>query len=122
MILVIFPALASESEPPKDCEILREDVDEAATDAAVASDESVAGRALGFHAEIVGVVADEFVEFFEGAFIEQQVDAFAGAELALLVFALAAFGAAAGFGFGVEFAKLLEPIVMFAMGRHGRGW
>ena len=58
------------------------------------------GGTLRFHAEIVGVVADEFVELLEGAFVEQQVDAFAGAELAFLVLALAALGAAAGFGFG----------------------
>ena len=102
-------------------EILREDVHQAASDAAVAGDKPVAGRALRFHAEIVGVVADEFVELFEGAFVEQQVHAFAGAELALFVLALAAFGAAAGFGFGVELAELLEAIVVFAMGGHRRG-
>ena len=86
----------------EDGEVLREDVYQAAVDAAIAGDEAVAGRALRFHAEIVGVVADEFVELFEGAFVEQQVDAFAGAELALLVFALAALGAAAGFGFALS--------------------
>ncbi len=100
-------------------EILREDVHQAAADAAVAGDEAVAGRALRFHAEIVGVVADEFVELFERAFIEQQVDAFAGAELALLVFALAALGAAASFGFAVELAELFEAVVVFAVGRSG---
>ena len=65
-------------------------------------------------------MADKFVELFEGAFIEQQVDAFAGAELALLVFALAALGAAASFGFGVELAELFEAVVMLAMSGHGR--
>ena len=107
----------------EDGEILREDVDQAAGDAAVAGDEAVAGRTLRFHAEIVGVVADEFVELFERAFIEQQVDAFAGAELALLVFALAALGAAAGFGFAIELAKLIEAVVVLAVGggAHGRG-
>jgi hypothetical protein len=67
----------------------------------------------------VGVVADEFVEFFEGAFIEQQLHAFAGAELALFVFALPAFGAAARFSFGVELAKLFEAVVVFTMSGHG---
>ena len=70
----------------------------------------------------MGVVADEFVELFEGAFVEQQIHAFAGAELALFVFALAALGAAARFGFGVELTKLFEAVVVFAMGGHGRGW
>jgi hypothetical protein len=37
------------------------------------------------------------------------------------VLALAAFGAAARFGFGVELAKLFKAIVVFAVGRHGRG-
>jgi hypothetical protein len=71
----------------------------------------------------VGVVADEFIEFFEGAFVEQQVNAFSRAELALLVFALAALGTATGFGFAVEFAKFVETIVVLAVGGgcHGRG-
>jgi hypothetical protein len=37
-------------------------------------------------------VGDELVEFFEGAFVEQQFDALAGGELAFFVLALAAFG------------------------------
>ena len=49
----------------EDSEVLREDVHQAATDAPVAGDEAVAGRALRFHAEIVGVVSDEFIELFE---------------------------------------------------------
>jgi hypothetical protein len=39
----------------------------------------------------------------------------------LLVFALAAFGAAAGFGFGVALAEFFEAVVVFTMGGHGRG-
>jgi len=69
----------------------------------------------------VGTVANEFVEFLEAAFIKEQVNAFAGAELALLVFAFATFRAAAGFGFGVEPAKLFEAVVMLAMGGQERG-
>ena len=67
------------------------------------------------------LVADEFVELFEASFVEKQVHAFAGAELALFVLALATFGAAAGFGFGVELAELFEAIVVFTMGGHRRG-
>ena len=44
-------------------------------------------------------MADEFVELFERAFVEQQVNAFARAEFALLVFALAALGSATSLGF-----------------------
>ena len=52
--------------------------------------------------------------------IEQQVDAFAGAEFGLLVFALAALGSAAGFSFAVELAKLFEAVVVLAVGGQGR--
>ena len=38
---------------------------------------AVARGALRVHAEVVGLVADKLVEFLEGAFIEQQVNAFA---------------------------------------------
>ena len=63
------------------------------------------GRLL-LHAEIDAAVGDELVEFLEGAFVEQQIDAFAGGEFAGLVLALAAFGAAAFFGCGVAAAEL----------------
>ena len=92
----------------EDGEVLREDVDQAPVDVSVAGDEAVARGALRFHAEVVRLVADELVEFLEGAFIEQQVDALAGAELAFLVLAGVALRASAGFGFGVALAKLLR--------------
>jgi hypothetical protein len=63
-------------------------------------------------------VAYKFIEFFESAFIEKQINAFTSAELALLVLALAALGAAAGLGFRVQFAELFEAIVVLAVGRH----
>jgi len=96
-------------------EILREDVHEAAVDAAVAGDEAIARRTLRVlvHAEVGAVMADELVELFEGALIEEQVDALAGAELALLVFALATLGTAARFGFVAAPAKFGEAIVLF---------
>jgi hypothetical protein len=61
------------------------------------------------------MVPHEFVELLEGAFIEQQVHALARAELAFLVLALAAFCAAASFGFGVAAAKLFKAVEMFAV-------
>ena len=66
----------------EDGEILREDVDQAAVDAAVAGDEAVAGNALLVHAEIAAAVRDQLVQFLEGAFVEQQFDALARGELA----------------------------------------
>ena len=43
-------------------------------------------------------MGDQLVGFFEGAFVEQELDAFTGRHLALLVFARAALFASAGFG------------------------
>ena len=82
---------------------------------AVAGNEAVARRALLLHAEVGAMVADKFVELFEGALVQKQVDPFARAELAFLVLAFAAFGAATLFGFGVAAAKLFEAVEMFAM-------
>jgi len=42
------------------------------------------------------MMADELVEFFEGAFVEEEMDAFAGGELSVGVLAGLALGAAAG--------------------------
>ena len=106
--LADFRGVGFRERPAEHREILRENVDQAAVDAAVAGDESVAGRALLLHAEIVGVVTNEFVELLEGAFVEQQLDALARAELSLLVLALAALGAAACFGFGVAACEALR--------------
>ena len=62
---------------------------------------------------------NEFVEFFERAFIKQKVDALPCAELALLVFAFAAFRAAASFSFYIEPAKVFEAIRMLSQIGHG---
>ena len=114
-----FPGVGFGERAPEDGEVLREDINQTAADSTVAGDEAVAGRALRFHAEIVGVMPDEFIEFFERAFVEQQINAFAGAELALLVFALAALGSAAGFGLAVKLAELVEAVVVLAVGWSG---
>ena len=58
-------------------------------------------------------MGDELVGLFEGAFVEQELDALAGRHLALLVFAGAALFAAAGFGERVatlQFGQLLFQI------------
>ncbi len=60
-------------------------------------------------------MADKFVELFEGAFVEQQINAFSRAKLALLVLAFPALGPSASFGFGVEFTELFNAVAMFAV-------
>ena len=85
----------------EDGEVLGEDEDDATVDAAVAGDEAVAGDSLVGHAEVGGSVGDEFVGLFEGALVEEEVDALAGRELAEFVLAGAALGASAFFGDGM---------------------
>jgi hypothetical protein len=70
-------------------------------DASVASDEAVAGDSLFSHAKVGGSVGDEFVGLFEGALVEEEVDALAGGELAEFVLAGASLGASAFFSDGV---------------------
>ena len=82
MILTIFAALASESEPPKTVKSCAKTKTTRPCDAAVAGDEAVAGDALRVHAKIGGAVGDELVGLFEGALVEQEVDALARGELA----------------------------------------
>ncbi len=82
----------------EDREILREDVRGAAVDQAIAGDEAVAVDDLFVHAEVVAMMADQLVGFFESAFVEQQVDAFACGELAFGVLARAALVSTARFG------------------------
>ena len=100
----------------EDGEVLRKDVDEAAVDTAETGDEAVAGGTLVLHAEIDAAVADKFVELFEGAFVEEEIDALARGEFAGFVFALAAFGAAARFGFGAEAAEVVHAVFVFCGG------
>ena len=82
---------------------MRKDINQAAFDAAVAGDESVAIDFLFGHAEIVAAVRDQLVGLFEGALVEQKLDALAGGHLAFLVLALAALGASA------IFSQLVAP-------------
>ena len=63
-------------------------------------------------------MGDELVGLFEGAFVEQELDALAGRHLALLVLARAALFAAASFGQRVaalQFGQFLFQI-------HGRDY
>ena len=94
----------------EDREILREDIGRAAVDQAVAGDEAVAVDDLFLHAEVVATVADQLVGFLEGAFIEQQVDAFARGEFAFGVLAGAALVSAARFGRGVAALQFFHAV------------
>jgi hypothetical protein len=76
-------------------EILAEDIDLAAVDGAPAGNDAVARHLLLRHAEIGGAVGDVHVVFFEGAFIEQHVDALARRQLALAMLGIDALLAAA---------------------------
>ena len=71
-------------------EVLREDVDDAAVDAAVAGDDAVAGDHLLVHAEVAAAMGDQLVDLLERAGIEQQLHALARGQLALLVLLRAA--------------------------------
>jgi hypothetical protein len=52
-------------------------------------------------------MANQLVHFFKGAFIQQQIDAFAGRELALFVHPRAAFFSASRLRRGVAAANFL---------------
>ena len=77
---------------------------------AVAGDEAVAVDDLLIHAEIAAAVADELVHLFEGAFVEQQVDAFARGELAFLVLLVPALLAAPRLGDGMAASHFFQAV------------
>ena len=79
-------------------EVLREDVDQPALDAAIAGDKAVAVGLLLGHAEVAAAVCDQLVGLFEGAFVEQELDALPRRHFAFFVLALAALLASAVFG------------------------
>ena len=69
----------------EDREVLGEDEDRAAVDRAPAGDDAVAGDLVLLHAEIGRAMLDEHVELLEGAFVEEDLDALAGRQLAAFV-------------------------------------
>src|SRR5207249_12173460 len=86
-------------------EVLRENVNEPAINAAKAGDEAVARGTLLLHAEIDAAVTDKFVQLLERAFVQQEENALARREFTGFVFALAAPGAAARSRFPGNTAK-----------------
>src|SRR5260370_24535889 len=102
-----------EERPAENGEVLREHVNKPSIDAAEAGNEAVAGRTLLLHTEIDAAMTDKFVQLFEGAFVQQKVDALARGELSGLLFALAPLLSSTGFGFPGNGAKLFHPAVVF---------
>src|SRR5690606_15443263 len=96
--------------------VLREDVDEAAIDAAMPGDDAVAVHPLVFEAEVGGAVGDEAVVLDEGALVEEEVESLACGELAFGVLGLDAGLAAPFLGLG---SALLQDLEFVAHG-HGR--
>ena len=64
-------------------EILAVDINKTAIDCAASGNHAVAGDLLVSHAEICAIMRYIRVEFFEAAFIKQDIKAFAGGETAL---------------------------------------
>lgn len=102
--------------PPKNGEVLREDVDQLAVDAAVAGDHAVAVDPLVLETEVGGAVRDDTVVLDEGAFVEEQVEALVRGELALVVLGLDAGRSATLFGLRSPLFQELE----FVAHGHGR--
>ena len=83
MILHIFSAITSPSEPPNTVKSWLNTHTGAAVDRAVAGDDGVAPGPLLVHVELVGPVPHEGVELLERAGVEQLLDPLAGGQLAL---------------------------------------
>ena len=89
----------------------------ATVDAAVACHDAVSIGLEPLEPEVGRPVRHEPVELHEAAFVEENVEAFAGGELAFVVLRLDSRRSAALLGFG---ASLIEQLQLIAHG-HGRG-
>ncbi len=66
--------------PAQNREVLRKDIDHAAVDGAPPGDNAIPRRFLLLHAEISAAVRDKHIELFERAFVQQQINPFAGCQ------------------------------------------
>ena len=78
----------------KDREVLAVNEDQASVDHAVASDHTIAGDLVVFHAEVGAAVLDEHIPLFKSAFIKQHLEPFTRRQLAFGVLGLDALGTA----------------------------
>jgi hypothetical protein len=92
-------------------EVLAEHEHQAAVDHAVAGHHAVAGDLVVLHAEVGAAVLDEHVPLFEGAFVEQHLEALARGQLALGVLRVDALLAAAQAGRGALLLQLLQDVL-----------
>ena len=103
-------------------EILREDIDRAAVDGAITCDDPIAQELLAFEPELVAAMGDEHAYLLKAAFVQQEMQAFAGGHLALGVLRVDAFLTTAQLGkvlFLLQFVQLVfHPVVLcpWAMG------
>ena len=82
MILQIFSACASDSEPPNTVKSWANTATGATLDAAEPGEHAVARDALLLHPEVVAAVHHEAVHLLERARVEEEVETLAGGELA----------------------------------------
>jgi hypothetical protein len=109
--LTILAAWAPRQRAAEHREVLGEHVDDLAVDRAPAGDHAVAGDLLVLHAEVGAAVLDEHVELLEAVFVEEQVDALAGGQLALGVLGRDALFTAAGPGLLATTIQFLENML-----------
>ena len=81
-------------------------------DVAVTRNEAIAIEDLIVHLEVAAAVTDEGVEFFKGAFVEEEVDALAGGEFAVAALAFEAVWTATEFGIGAAAFEFGDRILV----------
>ena len=102
-------------------EVLRENVDQPPVDLPEAGNNAVPEVALLVQSEVRGAVGDERIEFHERPLVHEQIDAFAGGELALGVLLGDAILAATQAGLVPKRAQACEAIFLCHSARQFRG-
>ena len=95
----------------EDGEVLGEDEDPAAVHQAVPGDDAVARHPVFVHAEIGAVMFDEHVPFFEGPFVQQQIQPLPRRQFALTVLGVDPGLAAAHPGPGAHVLQALKNVL-----------
>ena len=111
MILQIFSACASLSEPPKTVKSWLKTKTSRPFTVAAPGDDAIAGHALFGQAEVAAAMLDEHVVFLERVVVEEQLQALSGRELALCVLAFDPRLAAAQPGPGTALLQRMPNVV-----------